>query len=70
VNQQDAETTIRVYSTQASGCCGPVVWRTLDDAVTELRELVADMSVGTSWTLTVVEMTGAEFDTLPEFEGY
>lgn len=61
---------MRVYQTQLSDCCGPVVWRTLEEAIIELQELSDDMSEGDTWTLEIKEMTEAEFSALPDFAGY
>ena len=64
------EKMIRVYQTQLGGYCGPVVWKTAEDAIEELRGLLADMAAGDTFTVKVVEMTDTEFEQLPEFAGY
>jgi hypothetical protein len=61
---------MRIYITQMSDCCGPVGWRTLEEAVAELRELAEEMSEGDTWTIGVKEMTDEEFSSLPDFTGY
>lgn len=61
---------IRVYCTQISECCGPVVWKNIKDVLTEVEEMLPEVAVGDSFTITVEEMEEEEFDNLEEFAGY
>lgn len=61
---------MKVWITQLSDCCGPVIWKHLEDVITELKELTEEMQEGDSFTVTLGEMTQEEFDTLSEFAGY
>ena len=38
--------------------------------LTPLKEELAEAAIGEKWTLTLVEMTQAEYDALPEFVGH
>ena len=48
---------------------GGIYTQEVDDLSPLLCEL-KECSVGQKWTLTLVEMTAAEYNALPEFEGH
>ena len=39
-------------------------------SLTPLEDELAEATIGEKWTLTLVEMTQAEYDALPEFVGH
>ena len=64
----DDSPKITVYMVAADGLSGPAcVWINWEDALQEKRDLE---EAGEFVTITILEMTQNEYDSLEEFEGY
>jgi len=61
---------MRVYLVQGDDLCGPTVQSSLDDAIEEIRFLLSEEEPGFGVRIELGEMTQAELDALPDFEGY
>lgn len=61
---------MRVYRVKLIDYNGPCIWKTIDEAIKEIKSLLEHGSTGDRIWLHIDEMDQAEFDRLPEFEGY
>ena len=61
---------MKVYEVHLLGYHGPCVHNKLDQALTEIEELLKEGTNGTQISIAIPDMTEEQYNNLSEFQGY